>query len=68
MAVVGNDLLTVDLLLLPGFLQEVWDTRETYELDGVPLAVVSLTGLLMMKRVAGRHQDLSDIEHLEEAP
>ena len=65
---VGNDLLTVDLLLLPGFLQEVWDTRETYELDGVPLAVVSLTGLLMMKRVAGRHQDLSDIEHLEEAP
>ena len=65
---VGNDLLTVDLLLLPGFLQEVWDTRETYELDGVPLTVVSLAGLLMMKRVAGRHQDLSDIEHLEDAP
>jgi hypothetical protein len=65
---VGDDLLTVDLLLLPGFLQEAWDARETYELDGVPVTVVSLAGLLMMKRVAGRHQDLSDIEHLEGAP
>jgi len=65
---VGNDLLTVDLLLLPGFLQEVWDARETYELDGMALTVVSLAGLLVMKKVAGRHQDLSDIEHLEEAP
>ena len=58
----------MDLLLLPGFLQEVWDARETYELDGMALTVVSLAGLLVMKKVAGRHQDLSDIEHLEEAP
>ena len=62
---VGDDLLTVDLLLLPEFLQEVWDARETYELDGVPITVVSVTGLILMKRVAGRHQDLSDVEHLE---
>ena len=62
---VGDDLLTVDLLLLPEFLQEVWDARETYELDGVPITVVSVTGLILMKKVAGRHQDLSDVEHLE---
>ncbi|MBN1837931.1 MAG: hypothetical protein JW820_18885 [Spirochaetales bacterium] len=61
----GEDLLTVDLLLLPGFLEEVWDSRQTYELDEVPLTAVDRDGLIRMKRIAGRHQDLSDIEQLE---
>ena len=64
---VGDDLLTVDLLLLPEFLREVWKDRETYELDGAPITAVSADGLIAMKRVAGRHQDLSDVEHLERA-
>ena len=64
---VADDILTVDLLLLPDFLRDVWEDREVYELDGVPVTVVSADGLIAMKRVAGRHQDLNDIEHLERA-
>ena len=65
--ILADDILTVDLLLLPDFLRDVWEDREVYELDGVPVTVVSADGLIAMKRVAGRHQDLSDIEHLERA-
>ena len=64
---IDDELLTVDLLLLPEFLGEVWESRETYELDGAPITAVSADGLIAMKRVAGRHQDMSDVEHLESA-
>ena len=64
----GDDLLTVDLLLLPGFLAEVWKSRETYELDDALVTVVSVDGLITMKKIAGRLQDLSDVERLEGAP
>ncbi len=65
---IGKDVLTVDLLLLPDFLWEVWQSRETYELDGVLVTVVSVDGLITMKKIAGRHQDLGDVEQLESAP
>ena len=65
---IGEELLTIDLLLLPDFLKEAWESRETYELDKVPVTVVDRGGLIAMKRIAGRPQDLSDIEHLETAP
>jgi len=60
--------LTADLLLLPDFLKKAWESRETYELDKAPVTVVDRGGLIAMKRIAGRPQDLSDIEHLETAP
>ena len=63
--VMGREVLTVDLLLLPAFLNEVWHSRETYELEGIPIYVVDRDGLIMMKRLAGRPQDLSDIANLE---
>lgn len=63
-----QELLTVDLLLLPDFLKKVWESRETYELDNVNVAAVDRGGLVAMKRITGRPQDLSDIEHLETAP
>ena len=65
--VIGTELLTVDLLLLPAFLNEVWDNRETYELEGIPIYAVDRDGLITMKRLAGRPQDLSDIANLEGA-
>lgn len=65
---IGKDVLTVDLLLLPDFLWEVWQSRETYELDGALVTVVSVDGLITMKKIAGRHQDLGDVEQLESAP
>jgi hypothetical protein len=65
---IGGELLTVDLLLLPPFLEEVWQDRETYEVEGTMVHVVSRAGLIAMKRVAGRPQDLSDIASLEGDP
>ena len=62
---IGSELLTVDLLLVPPFLEGVWEGREVYEIDGVPVEVVSRDGLLAMKRIAARPQDLADIERLE---
>ncbi len=63
---IGAELLTVDLILTPAFLEDVWNDRELYEVEGVRVEVVSRRGLLKMKRIAGRPQDLIDIEHLEE--
>ncbi len=51
--VIETELLTVDLLLLPVFLNEVWDSRETYELEGIPICVVDRDGLIAMKRITG---------------
>jgi hypothetical protein len=65
---VGEELLTIDLLLLPHFLEDVWAARETYQLDEVPVTVVDRKGLIAMKKIAGRYQDLSDIENLESTP
>ncbi len=61
----GEDLLTVGLLLVPPFLEDVWSRRKTYDLEGVPVDVVDRQGLITMKRLAGRPQDLGDIAGLE---
>lgn len=60
----GNDLLTVDLLLATPILEEVWSSREAFEWEGRRVTVVSRQGLARMKRMAGRHQDLADLENL----
>jgi hypothetical protein len=65
---IGDELLTVDLLLLPHFLEEVWLGRETYEVEGSLVHVVSRAGLIFIKRVAGRPQDIGDIANLEGDP
>ena len=62
---IGSDLLTVDFRLLPNSLGHVWANRETYDIDGVPVDTVSREGLVAMKRLAGRPQDLSDIANLQ---
>lgn len=43
----------------------VWERRECVEWEGTSLWVVSRDGLVQMKRLAGRLQDLADIEKLE---
>ena len=62
---IDEDLLTIDLLLLPHFLKDVWENRENYEMDGIPVTVVNRSGLIKMKKIAGRHQDIGDIDNLE---
>jgi hypothetical protein len=60
----GREHLIIDLLLLSPALTEVWQGRETFVLDERPICVVSRAGLALMKRLAGRRQDLLDLENL----
>jgi hypothetical protein len=61
----NGEVLSLDLLLVTPQVQEVWETRETIDFLGNQLSVVSLTGLIKMKTLAGRPQDLADIERLK---
>lgn len=60
-----GELLTLDLIVVAGALEEVWGDRVVVEWDGRRVPVVSRAGLLMMKRIAGRPKDLLDIATLE---
>lgn len=64
----GEDLLTLDLVLVTSVLEDIWEKRESYTVDDYELVVVSLDGLRKMKRLAGRPQDLADLDRLEEKP
>ncbi len=61
----GEDVMTLDLLLSTGILQEAWGDREVFEWEGRAVKTVSAQALVKMKRVAGRDQDLLDIRKLE---
>ena len=61
----GPEGLSLDLVLLPPWLAEVWESREDLDWEGRRITVVSREGLLVMKRVAGRPQDLADLAVLE---
>ncbi len=60
----GKTLLTLDLLLVTPVFEEVWRTRERARWGTRGVWVVSLAGLERMKRLAGRTQDLADLEAL----
>ena len=60
----GADLLTVDLLLVTPVLEPAWRSRQEFDWEGDRVRVVSLEGLTSMKLLAGRHQDLADLENL----
>jgi hypothetical protein len=61
-----EELLTLDFLLVAGALREAWETREAYEWQGRRISVVSRQGLMLMKRLAGRPQDVADLDRLGE--
>jgi hypothetical protein len=44
---------------------DCYAARETVELDGIPIPVISLADLLKNKRASGRLKDLADVEELE---
>ena len=62
--IVGRDLLTLDLLLVGPSIQSVWDSRGTAAFNGREIPVVSREGLKTLKLMAGRKQDLLDLEQL----
>ena len=60
----GEDLVTVDLLLVGPSFVEVWRGRELHQLPQRKVTVVSRSGLATMKRLAGRPRDLDDLRQL----
>lgn len=62
--IVGEELLALDLITVGPGLQMVWETRRTLDWKGRRLPIVSREGLGRMKRLAGRLQDLADLENL----
>ncbi len=60
------NLITLDLLLVTDALTEIWQGRQqlAWELGIIP--TVSREGLIQLKTMAGRPQDLVDIERLSE--
>jgi hypothetical protein len=61
----NGEVLSLDLLLVTPHVEDVWETRESIYFLGSKLSVVSREGLIKMKVLAGRPQDLADIERLE---
>jgi len=60
----GSEVLTLDLLVVSPALEDVWEDREVWDWEGRRVWVVSVEGLARMKRMAGRRQDLLDLEKL----
>lgn len=60
----GTSLTTLDLMLVTPVLIEVWNDRELVRAFDTDIKVVSKTALIKMKQLAGRLQDVADIESL----
>lgn len=59
-----GELFTLDLMPVTDLLRDVWASRQQVSWRGKPLRVVSREGLIRMKRLAGRAQDIADLEAL----
>ena len=60
-----KSLITIDFLLVTEALKEVWQNRKLFKWNRGNVFVVSKEGLIFMKSISGRLQDLADIERLE---
>jgi len=59
-------LFTIDFLLVTEPLKEIWKNRELIEWEDSKTWTVSLEGLIRLKTISGREQDLLDIKKLNE--
>ncbi len=60
-----GEVLSLDLLLVTPKVEDVWESREKLNLQTQDLWIVSQSGLIKMKELAGRAKDLIDIERLK---
>jgi hypothetical protein len=60
-----NALMSLDLIIVGPGLEDVWDGRIVVPWRERDVSIVSRVGLVAMKRLAGRPQDLADIAALE---
>jgi hypothetical protein len=58
--------LTLDMILVTDAIRDVWETRVRANLEGGKLSVVSREGLIALKKISGRPQDIADISALRE--
>jgi hypothetical protein len=61
---VSKELITLDMLIVTRQIQKIWKTRIKTNLEGGKLSVVSKDGLIALKKIAGRPQDIADIDAL----
>ena len=59
-------LFTIDFLLVTEATQQIWQDRETVEWENGAIFTVSRAGLIQLKKISGRLQDLADIERLQD--
>lgn len=57
-------LFTIDFLLVTEATQEIWRNREMVAWEHGAISTVSREGLIELKKLSGRLQDLADIERL----
>ena len=57
---------TLDMILVTDALRTVWNSRLSARLIGNELSVVSKDGLIALKKMSGRPQDIADISALLE--
>lgn len=62
----AGDVLSLDFLLVTAEVRTVWESRIESEWEGGRLSVVSREGLIALKKLSGRPQDLVDIDALME--
>lgn len=60
-----RELVSVDMIVVGPSLEGVWASRLVAPWQGRDVSIVSRPGLIQMKRLAGRPQDLADIAALE---
>jgi hypothetical protein len=58
--------LTLDLILVTDSIRDVWNARVKASLESGRLTVVSKEGLITLKKMSGRPQDIADIAALQE--
>lgn len=62
--IIGTQLSTVDLMVVTPVLESAWASRVCARWRSRDVWTVSLDGLARMKRLAGRPQDLADLDNL----
>ena len=60
-----KSLITIDFLLVTEALKEVWENRKIFKWNRGIVSSVSKEGLILMKQISGRLQDLADIERIK---
>lgn len=63
---VSGQVLSLDLILVTPAIRTVWNSRVEADWEDGMLSVVSLAGLIALKRLRGSPQDIADIVALQE--